>query len=193
MSTEVFLLLLEISSILKDQIMFLPLLAVLAGACVRADPIDTFANVTVYDPGTASADVSYARTLNLPNNTILATWSDFGQANGTIPIYRSTNNGFSWYSLGIATSDDPGRRLVQPHMIYVNETFGEYDTGAVLLAVNAVDSKSTNIEIYVSGDNGETFEFVSRVASGGPANTTNGATPVWEPFLLHQYVPCFSL
>jgi hypothetical protein len=29
-----------------------------------------------------------------------------------------------------------------------------------------------------------TWELVSQVATGGPANTTNGATPIWEPFLL---------
>jgi hypothetical protein len=154
---------------------------------VTADPIDSFANVTVYDPG-SSSKVTYGRTENLPNNTILAVWNDFSQVNSTIPIYRSTDNGFSWYSFGTVTSDDPGRKLVQPHLLLLNQTFGDYDAGSVLLAVNAVDSKSTNIEIYASGDSGESWEFVSRVASGGPANTTNGATPVWEPFLLHQYV-----
>src|ERR1700742_1324814 len=29
-----------------------------------------------------------------------------------------------------------------------------------------------------------TWEYVSHVASGGKANTTNGANPIWEPFLL---------
>lgn len=29
-----------------------------------------------------------------------------------------------------------------------------------------------------------TWEYVSHVTSGGRANTTNGATPIWEPFLL---------
>ena len=28
-----------------------------------------------------------------------------------------------------------------------------------------------------------TFEYVSTVAVGGPPNTANGATPVWEPFI----------
>ncbi|KAF2117179.1 hypothetical protein BDV96DRAFT_490065 [Lophiotrema nucula] len=156
--------------------------------------IDTFANTTVYDPGDANVKVSYARTETTTNNTIIAAWSDL-QANSSISIYRSADNGFSWYAFGTATSDVAGRRLVQPHLLYVNETFGDYDAGTVLLAVNAVDDKSTNIEIYASGDLGETFALVSTVATGGKANTTNGATPVWEPFLLlnnHKIICYYS-
>lgn len=147
--------------------------------------IDTFANVTVYQPDDVYAQVTYARTENMPNNTILSVWTDV-KANNTISIYQSKDNGFSWYAFGTVTSDVAGRRRVQPHLLYVNETFGEYEGGTVLLAVNAVDDRSTNIELYASGDSGETFEFVSRIISGGAPNTTNGATPVWEPFLLVQ-------
>jgi hypothetical protein len=43
---------------------------------------------------------------------------------------------------------------------------------------------STNIQLYASTDAGLTWEFLSKVAQGGPPDTTNGATPVWEPFLL---------
>ena len=160
--------------------------AVLASSFASADPIDTFANVTIYDPGTASADLNYARTLSLTNNTVLATWSDLNSANGTIPIYKSTNNGFSWFTFGTATSDDTSKQLLQPHLIYVNETFGDYDAGSILLAVNAVNSTSTSIQIYASGDSGESWDFVSTVATGGPANTTTGVTPLGEPFLVYQ-------
>ncbi|ORY10113.1 BNR/Asp-box repeat domain protein [Clohesyomyces aquaticus] len=165
--------------------MLLPVITGLIGlAAAAAGPIDTFANVTVFEPD-AGSRVSYARTEQLPNGDILATWSS---QNSTMPVYRSTNNGFSWYAFGSAESDTEGRRLLQPHLLYLNETFGDFDAGTVLLAVNAVDNSSTNIQVYASGDSGESWNFVSTVASGGPANTTNGATPVWEPFLmLHNH------
>ena len=51
-----------------------------------------------------------------------------------------------------------------------------------LLAVNAIDEKSTNIELYASWDQGVTFEFVHRVAEGGPI----GAKAVGQPFMLMQ-------
>ncbi|KAF2713840.1 glycoside hydrolase family 93 protein, partial [Pleomassaria siparia CBS 279.74] len=145
----------------------------------------TFANVTVYQPDDAYTQVTYARTENLPNITILSVFSD-SSANSSISTYRSKDNGFSWYAFGTVTSDVAGRRLTQPHLLYTTEAFGEYDGGTVLLAVNAVDDNSTNVEIYASGDGGESWDFVSRVVSGGKPNNKNGATPVWEPFLVAQ-------
>jgi hypothetical protein len=157
----------------------------LLSAVAIAKPIDTFINVTVYDPG-STAQVSYARTVDLPNNTVLAVWNDLDQPNVTISIYRSTDSGYSWRSFGSATSDEPGRKLLQPYLIYLGQSFGEDYGGTVVLAVNAVDNKSTNIELYASWDNGQTFEFESRVATGGPSNAPNGATAVRAPFLLQQ-------
>jgi hypothetical protein len=49
--------------------------------------------------------------------------------------------------------------------------------------VNAVDAKSTNIELYASTDLGVTFDFVHRVAEGGRV----GSKAVGEPHLLVQY------
>lgn len=154
----------------------------LTSAAPISQEIDTFANVTIYDGGTGGW-VSYARTETLENGTILATWNNASE------IYRSTNHGFSWYPFGEITSDTPGRSFMQPHLLLLNETIGDWDKGTVLLAVNAYDSSSTNIEIYGSGDSGESWELISTVATGGAPNTTNGATPVWEPFLMVQYVP----
>ena len=75
---------------------------------------------------------------------------------------------------------------MHPHLLYLEERFGKEEGGVLLLAVNAVDNRSTNMEVYASYDEGQNFEFVSRVAEGGRANTTNGATPVWEPFLMRK-------
>ncbi|KAK6436861.1 hypothetical protein LTR95_006946 [Oleoguttula sp. CCFEE 5521] len=56
----------------------------------------------------------------------------------------------------------------------------------VLLAGNSIpsDLSATRIDIYTSTNGGLAWNFLSRVAAGGPADTTNGKTPIWEPFLL---------
>lgn len=146
--------------------------------------VDSFANVTVYQPDDSATQLTYARTENLPNNTVLAAWNDPSQAADSIAVFRSTNSGFSWYSFGNATSSEPGRKLLQPSLLYVNQSFGG-DSGVVLLAVNAVDDKSTNIEVYASYDQGESFELASEVVSAGPVGA-NSSTAVSNPFLLLQ-------
>ncbi|KAF2679768.1 glycoside hydrolase family 93 protein [Lentithecium fluviatile CBS 122367] len=150
--------------------------------------IDAFANVTVYQPEDSSHQVTFPRTINLPNNTVLAAWNEPAEPNGTVHVYRSKDSGFSWYSLGTAKSRTAGRKLLQPHLLFINGTGrenddGEIDYGTVLMAVNAVDDKSTNIEVYASWDLGETWEFASRVVSGGRLTESNG-TAVLNPFLL---------
>ncbi|KAF2192968.1 glycoside hydrolase family 93 protein [Zopfia rhizophila CBS 207.26] len=163
---------------------FALLSGLLASAAAKSGPIDTFANVTVYQPEDEDNRVTYARTETLPDGNVIATWNDYNQINN-IQIYRSQDNGFSWYPFGNATSDQEGRKLLQPHLLYLNQSFGEeWEMGTVVLAVNAMDRTSTNIEIYASGDLGETFEHVSTVATGGAPNQTNGAMPIWEPFLM---------
>ncbi|KAF2279099.1 uncharacterized protein EI97DRAFT_227569 [Westerdykella ornata] len=146
---------------------------------------DSYTNVTIYDPGNNSQP-SYPRTLDLKDQSILATWNSFSGSGDALAIYRSTDNGHTWSPYGSCKSDVPGRRLVQPHMLQLDKRFGKKYEGTVLLSVNAWDSNSTNIELYSSRDNGKSFKFESRVAVGGRANTTNGATPVWEPFLLQH-------
>jgi hypothetical protein len=95
-----------------------------------------------------------------------------------LQVYQSTNNGFSWYAHGTAKPDVAGRRLLEPHILFA-PALGD-NTNITLLAVNAVDAKSTNIEVYVSSDMGVTFDFVHRVAEGGPM----GAKAVGEPHLV---------
>ena len=77
---------------------------------------------------------------------------------------------------------------MQPHLLVLNETVGDWEKGTVVLAVNAVDKTSSNIEVYVSSDSGESWEHAGVVASGAAPNTTDGsgisATGVSAPFLL---------
>jgi hypothetical protein len=137
--------------------------------------------VTIYQPDDATHHLTSPRTESLPNNTILAVWNDVEQANNTLQVYRSTNNGFSWYAHGTAQSTVTGRRLLEPHLLFVEGSWSS-ESNVTLLAVNAVDSKSTNIELYASWDQGVTWEFVHRIAEGGAV----GAKAVGEPYMLLQ-------
>ncbi|KAH7074237.1 hypothetical protein FB567DRAFT_479748 [Paraphoma chrysanthemicola] len=141
--------------------------------------VETFANVTVYQPDDASHHLTSPRTENLPNNTILSVWNDLKQANNTLQVYRSTNNGFSWYAHGTVQSTVAGRKLLEPHLLFVEGSWSS-ETDVTLLAVNAVDEKSTNIELYASWDQGATWEFVHRIAEGGAV----GAKAVGEPYMM---------
>jgi hypothetical protein len=143
--------------------------------------VDVFANATVYQPDDSSHHLTSPRTENLPNNTILAVWNDSAQTQSTLQVYQSTNNGFSWYQYGTARSTVSGRKLLEPHVLFVEDSFSG-DANITLLAVNAVDAKSTNIELYASYDKGVTFEFVHRVAEGGPM----GARAIGAPHLVFQ-------
>lgn len=156
--------------------------------------IDSFANVTVYQPDDSSHPVTFARTENLPNNTVLAVWNEPAEANGALQVYRSSNSGFSWYTQGTVSTKTRGRVLQQPHIAFIPGTGqtdddGNVDQGVVLVAVNAIDAKSTNIEIYASYDLGQSWEYASQVASGGPVVATGG-TAVANPFLVIKCVSC---
>lgn len=111
--------------------------------------IDSFANVTLYQPDDPKIQLTAPRTANLPNDTVLAVWND-PSSNGSISIYRSTNSGFSWYAHSTVTSDSK-KKLSQPHLLYINET-NEGESGTVLLAAVAANDKTTTIELYSSGD-----------------------------------------
>lgn len=74
----------------------------------------------------------------------------------------------------------------QPFLYQLPQPVGDFAKGTVLVAGNSIptDLSQSKIDVYASTDNGETWEFVSSVASGGEARPTNGLTPVWEPYLM---------
>jgi len=135
-------------------------------------------NTTVNQPVSNASSVSYARTESLPYNSLLAAWNDLRSTNHTTPIYRSDNIRETRHPRGSCRLDNAGRRLVQPHLLHLHEACGDKEGDVLLLSVNVVDNRRTNIEVYASWPQGKTFRFVSRVAEGGRANTTNGTIPV---------------
>ncbi|KAN0090417.1 glycoside hydrolase family 93 protein [Hyaloscypha variabilis] len=163
-----------------------------------AQPL-TFDNVTIFTPPSNWSNqwTTYARTVLLEkdgeaNNTLLASWSFQPPGRTYAPIYQSKDGGLSWNERSkvyFSAADTADSIILQVFLYELPQTIGAYPAGTVLLAANAVPANhsSTNIELHASHDKGQSFEYVSTVAVGGGPNTTDGATPVWEPMiLLHQ-------
>ncbi|MFF0267421.1 sialidase family protein [Kribbella sp. NPDC004536] len=131
---------------------------------------------------------SYARAVRLgtsapgKSRTLLATYQGGGPG---FPVYRSDDDGRTWTKQSSVPAAPSGVYL-QPYLYELPRAFAGFPKGTLLFACNWLGKNfgSTNIQLYASTDSGITWQFLSTVAQGGPANTTNGATPVWEPFLL---------
>lgn len=162
-------------------------------ALPTAEPPATFTQRVVYTPAANYTDprVLYARTAQLEDGTLLATWENYSPEPPLVyfPIYKSTDNGYTWSELSRVQDTENGWGLrYQPFLYVLPEALAGYEAGTVLLAGSAIptDLSQTQIDLYASTDSGATWEFVSHIAAGGEARPNNGLTPVWEPFLM-QY------
>jgi hypothetical protein len=142
-----------------------------------------FGPVVVANPG---GRASYARAVRLStaqpgrSRTLLATFQ--GGGGPGFPLYRSDDDGRTWQKQSSVPTSGVS---LQPFLYELPRAFAGLPRGALLFACNSLGNfTSTNIQLYASTDGGLTWQFLSTVAQGGPPDTTNGATPVWEPFLL---------
>jgi hypothetical protein len=160
----------------------------------------TFSNVNVFTPPSnyRTPKVLYVRTVLLSNGYLLATWESYSPEPPPVywPIYRSTNSGETWTQISEVADqrDDWGNRY-QPFLYVLPQAIGSFPAGTIITAGNSIPSNlsETLIVIYASQDGGYTWSYVSSVATGGTANTTDGNTPVWEPFLLtyNNQIVCY--
>jgi len=149
-------------------------------------PWGFFTNNTIYQT-TGNESITYPRYVELQDGTILATGSLTGHSPGYLPIFESRDGGASWKHVSDLRDTVNGWGLyVQPALTELTEPMGGYDAGTILGTGNSWGPNATRIDLYASKDRARTWEFVSHIAEGGKANTTNGATPIWEPYLL-QY------
>ncbi len=151
---------------------------------------DPFFNRTIYTPP-KSARALYARVAELQDGALLVTATvaggNFfgGGPQQAFPVWESKDGGASWTWISNITDQANGWGMsAQPALLELREPLGKYKPGTIFASGNSWSSTGTRIDLYASTDKARTWEFVSHVAQGGPPNTTNGATPVWEPFLL---------
>lgn len=150
-----------------------------------------FSKATVFDPPSwyNIPRTLYARTVELPNGDLLATWENYSPQPPLVwyPIFRSQDGGQTWHNYSQVHDQVNGYGLrYQPFLYLLPERIGRFERNTLLIAGNSIPANlsSTQIDLYASHDLGKTWEFVSRIAEGGEALPINGLTPVWEPFLM---------
>ncbi|KAI1412353.1 glycoside hydrolase family 93 protein [Hypoxylon sp. FL1857] len=163
----------------------------LTSALSHVSGIKELSRIVIFTPPSTYTDprVLYARTAQLPNNDILATWENYSPEPPPVyfPIYKSSDQGATWTKIAQVEDQGYGYGLrYQPFLYVLSEDFAGYEKGTVLLAGSSIPTNlsSTQLDIYASTDSGKTWKFLSHVAAGGEARPNNGLTPVWEPFLM---------
>jgi hypothetical protein len=158
---------------------------VLARPTVAPQPFSFFVNNTILTTS-GGFSASYPRYTELDDGTILATTAGGGGTSpGTFPIFESKDGGASWKH--ISDLHDTQFNIgffAQPALTYLPFALGKWPNGTILAGGNIFGSTFTSIELYASTDGARTWQFVAHVAQGGRPDTTNGATPVWEPTFL---------
>ncbi|KAK4103761.1 glycoside hydrolase family 93 protein [Parathielavia hyrcaniae] len=165
----------------------------LVSAAPKKGQQPTFGENVIYTPPDNYTDprVLYARTAQLKDGTLLATWENYSPEPPMVyfPIYRSKDGGVTWKELSRVEDTANGLGLrYQPFLYVLEKSFAGFPKDTVLLAGSSIptDLSSTQIDLYASTNKGRSWKFVSHIAGGGEARPNHGLTPVWEPFLM-QY------
>jgi hypothetical protein len=162
-------------------------------AAGKADALSRPSQTMYTPPPDAPAPGSlYPRALRLQHNgsangTILATFEQWTNGTPVFPIYRSTDNGNSWTQISsVADTQNGWGMRWEPDLFELPTAMGGFPAGTILVAGDSVpsDRSATKIDLYASTDRGLTWTFVSNIATGGRAISSNGYTPVWEPDFL---------
>lgn len=161
----------------------------------KPQPFGRFVNNTIYQP-VGNQSITYPRYTELEDGTILATASLSGPSPAYFPVFRSRDGGASWtWVSNISDTVNGWGFPAQPALAELTEPLGGFDAGTILASGNSWSNNGTRIDLYASTDRAKSWKFVSHIAEGGRPNTTNGATPVWEPYLLvynHSLVCYYS-
>jgi hypothetical protein len=153
----------------------------------RPAPWSYFTNNTIYQT-TGEESATYPRFVELQDGTIIATTSLSGHSPNYFPVFESTDGGASWeYISQLRDAVNGWGFSAQPALAVLTEPMGGYEAGTILGTGNSWSNNGTRIDLYASKDKARTWEFVSHIAMGGRPNTTNGATPIWEPYLLYVF------
>ncbi|KAF4611164.1 hypothetical protein D9613_006457 [Agrocybe pediades] len=157
---------------------------VLSASTSKPKPWGFFTNNTIFTTS-GRESVTYPRFTQLEDGTILATTAYSGPSPPYFPIYSSKDGGASWTHVSDLHETQTGVGFTaQPAITHLTFPLGGFPKGTILAGGNIFGPNFTRIDLYASTDGAKTWKFVSNVATGGRANTTNGATPVWEPTFL---------
>jgi hypothetical protein len=171
-------------------------LAALASAAPAHDPkpFSLFEYKTIWTapPGVRAF---YPRLTELKDGTLLVTTGTSGNRSlaglSSFPVFESKDGGVSWKQVSNITDQVNGWGMTaQPAITEMTQDVGPYKKGTILASGNSwsfnetAEGVGTKIDLYASRDRARTWEFVSNVAVGGRPNTTNGADPIWEPYLM---------
>ncbi|KAG4436854.1 hypothetical protein IFR05_007660 [Cadophora sp. M221] len=141
----------------------------------------------------------YARTLQLPDHSLLLTWEDYDPTVTQTywPIYKSLDGGATFSNFSRVHDQVNGwGAWYQPFLFTLPKAFGGYPAGTILLAGVSTPRNLSEayIDLYASPDQGLTWKFLSHIVYGpGPETITNGNKAVWEPFLMlyNNQLICF--
>ncbi|MFF3333013.1 RICIN domain-containing protein [Streptomyces sp. NPDC002888] len=162
-------------------------------AAGRADALARPSQTMYTPPSNAPSPGSlYPRAMRMQyngsaNGTMLATFEQYSSGTPVFPIYRSTDNGNSWAKISeVADTQNGWGMRWEPELFELPTAMGDFPAGTILAAGASVpaDRSAIKIDVYASTDRGQSWTFVSNIATGGAAFDTNGNTPVWEPFFL---------
>jgi hypothetical protein len=131
---------------------------------------------------------SYPRVIQLKyfaggKGQLLATFA----RRGTMPIYRSTDNGETWQNFS-----EVSNLRGQPALYELPQKMGEFPAGTIMAAgLGGAEPGKMTLEVSVSRDGGKTWHYLSTIAVGGsgrydPADRAGlslNQSPVYEPYL----------
>lgn len=147
--------------------------------------------------------VLYPRVIQLQHGenekgTLLAAFEYYqNREPAVIPIYKSTDGGKTWeYFSEVADTKNGWGMRFQPVLFELPKQCGDLPKGTILFAGNSIpmqafepdnppDFVGTELQLYISRDQGKTWEYRSTFAQGGVPVEYNWDClgPVWEPFI----------
>jgi hypothetical protein len=146
----------------------------------------------LYTPTSQNEANAYARVIQLQHagaadGTLLATFEHW-YTNGTpseFIIKASTDNGATWSTRSVVedTVTGPGHpvsQMWQPFLFEFPHQLGSYPAGTIMLLGNTVPANGayTEIQEWLSFDQGQTWQSMGVIQSGGPSGDG-----IWEPSL----------
>lgn len=107
------------------------------------------------------------------NGTLLATFEQYREDMPVFPIYRSTDNGVSWTKISeVADTQNGWGMRWEPELFELPRAMGGFPAGTILAAGDSVPYDrwgGSKIDLYASTGRGQSWDFVTNIATGGPA------------------------